>query len=199
MSIPNNPQGPVDLQSLLGRTIAEAAGKQLLNGLLGGGARRGIEAGMEMAKDIKLGDIISTVEKVFEDVNASRPAPSSVPSETLKEEVHIPFMKAESTPAAPTAPAEPVIRLVPNTVITGHDPIPSTTEKESPKPKPMDDGAPANESIDALYELATSHLTPAQHAELVTCVMNLVRHASPEGFTGEHVGWLSRLYGNKTI
>lgn len=195
MSTPNNPQGSADLGQL-GRSIAEVAGQQLINGLLGGGAKRGLDLGLNLVKDIKVGDIISNFEKVFEESRPATTTPTTAAStsETPKEEVHIPFMKAESTPSAP---AESVVHVAPNTVAP---PVRSVfAEKEAPKPKPVDDGAPANESIDALYELATNHLTPAQHAELVTCVMNLVRHASPSGFTGEHVGWLSRLYGNKTI
>lgn len=204
MSTPHSPQDPFNVQGLIGRKIAESLGQELVNGIMGGGAKRGLEAGMDMAKDVKLGDIFATVGKVFEDVNTARATATAAATkqEEVKEEVKevfIPFMKEEENPE--TSPKASTIRIVPVPVDTPE--APSTTKAEAspipPAPVFTTPVPPANESIDAIYEIATSKLTSEEQAVLVSSVMNLVRHASPEGFTGEHVRWLSRLYGNKSL
>jgi hypothetical protein len=221
MSTPNN-QNPFDVQGLLGRKIAEAAGQELINGLIGGGAKRGLDAGLNMAKDIKLGDIFSTVEKVVNDVNSARENAATTAREAADsareaaaaartaaeaaraqkvrlddDAVFIPFTKSEdATETRTPAPKAEEKASEPVSV-----PVSVAKEESAPahvkaKPVPTVD---ANENIDRIHDIATSKLTPEEHDLLVTSVMNLVQIASPEGFTGEHVRWLSRLYGNKNI
>lgn len=200
MSTPHSPQDPFNVQGLIGRKIAESLGQELVNGIMGGGAKRGLEAGMDMAKDVKLGDIFATVGKVFEDVNTARAtATATATKQEEVKEVFIPFMKEEENPEA--SPKASTIRIVPVPVDTPEAPAATKTETSSIPPAPVftTPVPPANESIDAIYEIATSKLTSEEQAVLVSSVMNLVRHASPEGFTGEHVRWLSRLYGNKSL
>jgi len=203
MTTPNSPQDPFNVQGLIGRKIAESLGQELVNGIMGGGAKRGLEAGMSLAKDVKLGDIFSTVEKVFEDVNSARASATAAATAKQEEakEVHIPFMKDEEKSSPAPTPSAPTIRIVPNPVATPANADAPKVKAPVAPPAPVvsDDIPSADDSIDAIYDLATKNLTSEEQSILVSSVMNLVRHASPEGFTGEHVRWLSRLYGNKAL
>lgn len=176
MTTPSNT--PFNLQDILGGKLAESASQQLLAAALGGGAKKLGEIGLNHAKNMNVGDVLKTFEPFFEaQTQAAEPKPAK-----------------QSQPAPAPAAQEEVRVETPVVVIPLTKPAPADVQSRSEK-----SSKEANENIDVIHDIASTSLTSVEQDKLVTAVMNLVRLASPEGFTGEHVQWLSRLYGNKNI
>lgn len=196
MTLPNIPPNPFDVPSMIGRKIFEVAGQEILTSLMNGDGKRIGEAGMNMVKDIKLGDILTTAGKAFADVNAASQAASAQAKAATPEEVKIPFTKASEPATTGTSPSQASDEKPSDEVPVVVAVVPASTPVITPTEEQR---LSADASIATLYELSTGHLTAVQQEALVSSVMNLVRLSSPEGFTGEHVRWLSGLYGNKSI
>ncbi|MBC9704227.1 MAG: hypothetical protein H9W81_04255 [Enterococcus sp.] len=171
--------GALFSNGLIREIIADQATSQIRKN----GVRLG-EAGLEKMKNMDSKDILNVAESIFGTfAQATAPKTSETPREEPRERVAEESVKIapEPSPEAP-APAAPIV------VEVEVAPVKETLKEEGK----------VSEAL-AVLEAVFSGMTPAGRDTAIASVMRLVEAASDNGLTGEHAGWIARLYGNHQI